>query len=110
MTDDIRALLEELREIDIETWKDVRFHLINIFSVNDLGDINLRSPLLQNAYSDIIQGCIQRACEHQKWIWHYGHGPEMGYVATVNHGNIIKGETSAAAILVAYVQAKRTVR
>jgi len=31
----------------------------------------------------------------------------MGYVATVNHGNIIKGETSAAAILAAYIEAVR---
>ena len=97
------ALLGELREVDFETWKDIRFLLSNSMMFPEPREI----PLEQHIYHDIIQGCIQRACEHQKWIWHHGHGPEMGYVATVNHGNIIKGDTPAAAILAAYIEAVR---
>ena len=102
MTDtNIPALLEELREVEPLLWEKITYL--------DQGDrvIKFAYQVLDDFALDHLQGCIQRACEHQKWIWHHGHGPEMGYVATVNHGNIIKGETSAAAILAAYIEAVR---
>ncbi len=53
----IPALLEELREVDFETWKDIRFLLGNVGMDNGPREI----PLEQHIYQDLIQGCIQRA-------------------------------------------------
>ena len=53
----IAALLEELREVDFDAWKDIKFLLSNFMVWPEPRDM----PIEQNAYADIVQGGIQRA-------------------------------------------------
>ena len=110
----IPALLEELREVDFETWKDIRFLLSNSMMFPEPREI----PLEQHIYHDIIQGCIQRAIAARGWdisIWIYNGEwqamirREMGYV-NPDHMHIGASYTPAAAILAAYIEAKRATR
>ena len=59
----IPLLLEELWEVDFETWKDIRFLLSNSMMFPEPREI----PLEQHIYHDIIQGCIQRAIAAREW-------------------------------------------
>lgn len=106
----IAALLEELREVDFEAWKDVKFLLSNFMLWPKPRDM----PLEQNAYSDIIQGCIQRAIVSKGGDWRVEswNSPK----GLFHRAEIIgwKGgeykqdaSTPAAAILAAYTKAVR---
>lgn len=88
-------LLNKLKDVDYKLWNEYQQwqQHDNIYDVT--------------ALEFILQGCIQRACERRKWIWHHGHGPEMGYVATVNHVNIVKGDSTTEVLLSAYIAAVR---
>ena len=92
----LAARLAELKEVDSDTEFDISEWCGQLQTIPtcDLGQA-------------LIQNSIQRACERREWIWHHGHGPEMGYVATVNHGNIAKGDSAAEALLAAYIAAVR---
>ena len=113
MTDTIAALLEELKEVDFETWKDIKFLLSNMM----LWPEPNQQPLEQNAYRDIIQGCIQRAIAAKggDWrveSWNFPKGLFHRAEIIGWKGGEYKQDafTPAAAILAAYVQAKRASR
>ena len=108
----IPALLEELWEVDFETWKDIRFLLSNSMMFPEPREI----PLEQHIYHDIIQGCIQRAIaarpdhwiisqwmSQDKWQAMIRRGPR-GYTDP-EYMHIGEGDTPAAAILAAYIEA-----
>ena len=110
----ITALLEELREVDFDAWKDIRFLLGNVGMDNGPREI----PLEQHIYQDLIQGCIQRAIaarpdhwiisqwmSQDKWQAMIRRGPR-GYTDT-EYMHIGEGDTPAAAILAAYIEAVR---
>lgn len=110
----IPALLEELWEVDFETWKDIRFLLLNSTMFSEPREI----PLEQHIYHDIIQGCIQRAIaarpdhwiisqwmSQDKWQAMIRRGPR-GYTDP-EYMHIGEGDTPAAAILAAYIEAVR---
>ena len=109
----IAALLEELKEVDFETWKDCKFLLSNMMLWPEPNE----QPLEQNAYQDIIQGCIQRAiCQmpecHGLLQWDGIRAIARVYrnIGVFFQPEIIaesEADTPAAAILAAYVQAKR---
>ena len=111
----ITALLEELKEVDFETWKDVKFLLSN-FMIWEPRDI----PLEQNAYQDIIQGCIQRAIAVHKWgmtlvchaEWEEGsrHICQIRLPGPFPLDFYGTAYTPAAAILAAYIEAVRAMR
>ncbi len=111
----ITALLGELREVDFEAWKDVKFLLSN-FMIWEPRDI----PLEQNAYQDIIQGCIQRAiAAHPDWImfqwrragkWRTSIRRGLSGYSDPEYMHIAENDTPAAAILAAYIEAKRAMR
>ncbi len=111
----ITALLGELREVDFEAWKDVKFLLSN-FMIWEPRDI----PLEQNAYQDIIQGCIQRAiAAHPDWImfqwrragkWRTSIRRGLSGYSDPEYMHIVENDTPAAAILAAYIEAKRAMR
>ena len=117
MTDTtITALLGELREVDFEAWKDVKF-LISNFMIWEPRDI----PLEQNAYQDIIQGCIQRVIAGRiKTGTFAGYMllyDRMGCEATITLGEEHdyddieeRADTPAVAILAAYIEAVRAMR
>ena len=110
----IPALLEELREVDFETWKGIRFLLSNSMMFPEPREI----PLEQHIYHDLIQGCSQRATtarpdhwiisqwmSQDKWRATIRRGPR-GYTDP-EYMHIGEGDTPAAAILAAYIGAKR---
>lgn len=113
----MKSLLEELKTVDLETWKDIRFQLINIFSVNELEDINLRTPLVENAYNDIIQGCIQRAiARHSKeyfkeWFFEIIQVESKEYVGKIYRRSGMVAwagkDSPGRALLAAYIRAVR---
>ena len=103
----IPALLEELWEVDFETWKDIRFLLLNSMMFSEPREI----PLEQHIYHDIIQGCIQRAIAAIRKIFDIEMLDISLYEARVyDRANILgkaTASTPAAAILAAYIEAKR---
>ena len=110
----IPALLEELWEVDFETWKDIRFLLLNSMMFSEPREI----PLEQHIYHDIIQGCIQRAIaaiRKKDFLADCFFDIEMLdislYEARVyDRANIlgkVTASTPAAAILAAYIEAVR---
>ena len=113
----MKSLLEELKTVDLETWKDIRFQLINIFSVNELEDINLQTPLVENAYNDIIQGGIQRAiARHSKehfneWFFEIIQEESKEYIGKIYRRSGMfartRRDSPGRAILAAYIQAVR---
>jgi len=112
----ITALLEELREVDFETWKDIRFLLLNSMMFSEPREI----PLEQHIYHDIIQGCIQRAiAAHPDWImfqwrragkWRTSIRRGLSGYSDPEYMHIVENDTPAAAILAAYIEAKRAMR
>ena len=109
----IPALLEELREVDFETWKDIRFLLSNSMMFHEPREI----PLEQHIYHDIIQGCIQRAiAAHPDWImfqwrragkWRTSIRRGLSGYSDPEYMHIVENDTPAAAILAAYIEAVR---
>ena len=110
----ITALLEELREVDFDAWKDIRFLLGNVGMDNGPREI----PLEQHIYQDLIQGCIQRAIqarddlivslwteEHKDNSWTALIRIMPGGYTDMNKVHIAEADTPAAAILAAYVAA-----
>ena len=110
----IPALLEELWEVDFETWKDIMFLLSNSTMFPEPREI----PLEQHIYHDIIQGCIQRAIAARGWEYQVAYNPHIG--PDGRHGQAYiwplsevtkcyesEEDTLAAAILAAYIEAKR---
>ena len=103
----IPALLEELWEVDFETWKDIRFLLLNSMMFSEPREI----PLEQHIYHDIIQGCIQRAIAAIRKIFDIEMLDISLYEARVyDRVNIlgkVTASTPAAALMAAYIEAKR---
>ena len=106
----IPALLEELWEVDFETWKDIMFLLSNS-----------EIPLEQHIYHDIIQGCIQRAIaaiRKKDFLADCFFDIEMLDISLyearvydrVNILGKVTASTPAAAILAAYIEAGRAIR
>lgn len=98
----LQPLLDELKRMDPETWDDAA-EIANVIRIQSDGSISTDA----DDVDFILQGLLQRACERRGWIWHHGHGPEMGYVATVNHVNIVKGDSATEVLLAAYIAAVR---
>lgn len=109
MTDDLTPILEDLRGVDFETWKDVKFALVNAcLSIDSPG----RTLIEESTRSDIIQGCIQRAIAARDWSYKQGLRRTDGmYWAIVDRsgcpGKRIFTAIPTAAILAAYIAAKK---
>ena len=102
----ITALLEELREVDFDAWKDIRFLLGNVGMDNGPREI----PLEQHIYQDLIQGCIQRAIAEKGWSYQQilYQNPTIYEAYLIGHRETIRrANTPAAAILAAYIEAVR---
>jgi hypothetical protein len=106
----LAALLEELKEVDAKTYDDI----------SHLELIGWQQP--RNQAMDLLQGCIQRACERREWHWTIMKDPyQDGYraeIAVVSESHLsdhiciddlaIKCATSPAeALLAAYIAAVR---
>ena len=110
----IPALLEELREVDLETY--VRFLRLKSASLGEIQDIEA-TELIDH---DIIQGCIQRAiAAHPDWImfqwrragkWRTSIRRGLSGYSDPEYMHIVENDTPAAAILAAYIEAKRAMR
>ena len=105
----ITALLEELKEVDFETWNT----------------ITIRCRFIETSYAtefgqDFIQGCIQRAiAAHPDWImfqwrragkWRTSIRRGLSGYSDPEYMHIVENDTPAAAILAAYIEAKRAMR
>ena len=104
----ISALLEELREVDFETWNT----------------INIRCRFIEASYGtefgqDFIQGCIQRVIAAKGWAYQVActfQKTSFGKIITKDpDGSKIfhpdhAGETPAAALLAAYIDAVRAIK
>jgi len=99
---DLTALLEKLKVVDQETWKQ-----IDVGKANRLPEFDISQ--------DIIQGCIQRATEARGWRYyqslHYLAGEQKIYYSDLrDHDNydISKGDnrdSPAEALLSSYLKA-----
>lgn len=102
----ITTLLEEMWEVDFETWKDIRFLLLNSMMFPEPRE----TPLEQHIYHDIIQGCIQRAIVEKGWSYQQilYQNPTIYEAYLIGHRETIRrASTPAAAILAAYIEAVR---
>ena len=100
----IPALLEELREVDLETY--VRFLRLKSASLGEIQDIEA-TELIDH---DIIQGCIQRAIAENGWSYQQilYQNPTIYEAYLIGHREKIRrANTPAAAILAAYIEAVR---
>ena len=100
------TLLEELWEVDFETWKDIKFMLLNSMMFQEPRVI----PLEQHIYHDIIQGCIQLAIAEKGWSYQQilYQNPTIYEAYLIGHREKIRrANTPAAAILAAYIEAVR---
>ena len=108
----LAALLEELRKIDPLVYVNSDPDML------ELEDINM---------ADVLQGCIQRACERRGWTWRVfrqtpdnekSHGGEIGEIAPGYEGDCyeqyheycivsVEGDSPAEALLAAYIAAVR---
>ena len=105
----IPALLEELREVDADTYREIQKRLLHYMIAPQMD-----APIVL----DHIQGCIQRAIaarpdhwiisqwmSQDKWQAMIRRGPR-GYTDP-EYMHIGEGDTPAAAILAAYIEAMR---
>lgn len=112
MTDDIPALLEELKEVEPLLWDKITYL--------DQGDraIKFAYQVLDDFALDHLQGCIQRAIEATRsedflrdLFWEIEMIEKDEYEASIyDRENLLAdvvAPSPAAAILAAYVQAKR---
>ena len=108
MTDaNIPALLEELREVDLETY--VCFLRLKSASRGEIQDIEA----MELIDHDIIQGCIQRAIAEKGWSYQQilYQNPTIYEAYLIGHRETIRrANTPAAAILAAYIEAVRATR
>lgn len=108
----IPALLEELWEVDFETY--VCFLRLKSASRGEIQDIEA----MELIDHDIIQGCIQRAIAARGWEYQVAYNPHIG--PDGRHGQAYiwplsevtkcyesEEDTPAAAILAAYIEAVR---
>ena len=110
----IPALLEELWEVDFETY--VCFLRLKSASRGEIQDIEA----MELIDHDIIQGCIQRAiAAHPDWImfqwrragkWRTSIRRGLSGYSDPEYMHIVENDTPAAAILAAYIEAKRAMR
>ena len=117
----LAALLEELKEVDVKVYDDIEVsrrpteeftwydldadESIHVSFGEAVGRITRDSP----QYQDIIQGCIQRACERRGWFviqtQTNGHSAK---ISNFDGGPITKvGDSAAEALLAAYIAAVR---
>ena len=100
----IPALLEELREVDLETY--VCFLRLKSASRGEIQDIEA----MELIDHDIIQGCIQRAIAEKGWSYQQilYQNPTIYEAYLIGHRETIRrANTPAAAILAAYIEAVR---
>ena len=95
----IPALLEELREVDFETWNKiyVRCNFVETSYDTEFGQ-------------DFIQGCIQRAIAEKGWSYQQilYQNPTIYEAYLIGHRETIRrANTPSAAILAAYIEAVR---
>lgn len=105
----ITTHLEELREVDADTYREIQKRLLHYMIAPQMD-----APIVL----DHIQGCIQRAiaARPDKWIMSMWSRPDewqamirrgsKGYIDP-EYMHIGAGDTPAAAILAAYIEAVR---
>jgi hypothetical protein len=104
MPEDLTTLLEKLKAKDPATWTAIDLALIDV----EFTDGN------QDMQNDVIQGCLQRACEKHGWegilLWREGQSRAVisefkgGFGATEKLSEQI-GDSPASAILATYLAA-----
>lgn len=117
-------LLEELREVDEKTWEVIQY---GVRWGNGLDECRLPYGSMSNQMAqDFIQGCIQRAIAAKKWtLKQHQTGGDDGIITRITiplseDGLYIRrahrceysryGDTQAAAILAAYIEAVRAMQ
>ena len=107
----IPALLEELREVEPLLWEKITYL--------DQGDrvIKFAYQVLDDFALDHLQGCIQRAIAARKWCGWVGNTEKVYFSEIQTKGaasrlenheiSFAQADTPAAAILAAYIEAKR---
>ena len=101
------ALLGELLEVDPETMTAINFYSKGLQGF----DIDTNPNKLVK--EDIIQGCIQRAIAEKGWSYQQilYQNPTIYEAYLIGHRETIRrANTPAAAILAAYIEAKRASR
>lgn len=110
----MKELLEELKKIDPACYEEIWQWALWIEEEGEVDDIER----FENHRDDVIQGCVQRACEARGWAWmnkiHMGsgiHDAEIYWKTRENwkdHGGMAKfGHSPAEAILTAYLAARK---
>ena len=114
----LAALLEELKEVDVKTYDDIEVsrrpteefawydldtdESIHVSFGEAVGRITRDSP----QYQDIVQGCIQRACERRGWGFIICNQVANVCTKTSTYASEIY-DTPAEALLAAYIAAIR---
>ena len=100
----IPALLEELREVDADTYREIQKRLLHYMIAPQMD-----APIVL----DHIQGCIQRAIAEKGWSYQQilYQNPTIYEAYLIGHRETIRrASTPSAAILAAYIEAKRATR
>ena len=115
----LSELLEELKQVDPETYEALRNYPIYCSGGETL-TVNLLDSRNQILVADAIQGCIQRACERHGWEIEQNYrtrGRDGNLPKNMRHYAVITswdkdvhtyrgmGGTSASALLSAYIAA-----
>jgi hypothetical protein len=126
----LAALLGELRDVDADAWHGLEDALSCLDEMQE--DDNyavdvLKTIAVEPKAKDLLQGCIQRACEMRGWTWKVfkqttdnekSHCGEIGKVAPGYDGDYynqyheyciasVEGDSAAEALLSAYIAAVR---
>lgn len=100
----IPALLEELREVDADTYREIQKRLLHYMIAPQMD-----APIVL----DHIQGCIQRAIAEKGWSYQQilYQNPTIYEAHLIGHRETIRrASTPSAAILAAYIEAKGAMR
>ena len=120
----LAALLEELKEVDVKAYTELKHVLgkLDRAQEDDMYEIDVSETVdVEPRATDMLQGCIQRACERRDWHWLvckdcYREGEyraEISIVAESCISDILEvdeiamewGDTAAEALLAAYIAA-----
>ncbi|MCK9569733.1 hypothetical protein M0R72_12390 [Candidatus Pacearchaeota archaeon] len=113
----MRELLEELKQLDPACYEDIRRRVI--YAMDEDFKLYVTNQTFRENVDDVIQGCVQRACDVRGWYYSVGidgndsdqaTGKRLPGACIWDNENLDEtwaADTPAGAILTAYITARR---